>query len=156
NVAYQIVGGMKFFERAEVKDLLGYLRLIDNPRSDADLLRIINVPARGIGDRTVDALLKTASDRGWSLVASIPGTGSGDMLKPAAKKKLHQFAELLSRLRGEAPRLTPHEMARRVLDETGYKAELEKQDTAESDARIENLEEFVGSIEEYERDAEES
>jgi DNA helicase-2/ATP-dependent DNA helicase PcrA len=156
NVAYQIVGGMKFFERAEVKDLLSYLRLIQNPRSDADLLRIINVPSRGIGDRTVDAVLKTASERGTSLFDAIPSTVSSDNLKPAAKKKLAQFSELIAKIRHQAKDLSPHEVARLVLDETGYKSELEKQDTAESDARIENLEEFVGSIAEYERDAEES
>jgi DNA helicase II / ATP-dependent DNA helicase PcrA len=156
NVAYQIVGGMKFFERAEVKDLIAYLRLIDNPRSDADLLRIINVPARGIGDRTVDAVLRAASDRGVSLVDAIPHATGGDSLKPAARRKLTQFSELLAKLRNEAKTLSPHEIARLVLDETGYKSELEKQDTAESDARIENLEEFVGSIAEYERDAEET
>lgn len=154
NVAYQIVGGMKFFERAEVKDVMSYLRLVENPRSDADLLRIINVPARGIGDRTVDALLKTAAERGTSLVDAIPATIAGDSLKPAAKKKLAQFAELLSTIADGARELTPHDVARRILDKTGYKAELEKQDTAESDARIENLEEFVGAIADYERDAE--
>jgi DNA helicase-2/ATP-dependent DNA helicase PcrA len=156
NIAYQIVGGMKFFERAEVKDLISYLRLIDNPKSDADLMRIINVPARGIGDKTVDAVLRAGSDRGLCLVDAIPHAAEGEALKPAARKKLTQFSELLARLRKEAKTLTPHEIARLVLDETGYKSDLEKQDTAESDARIENLEEFVGSIAEYERDIEET
>ncbi len=159
NLPYQIVGGMKFFERAEVKDLVAYLRLVDNPRSDADLLRIVNVPARGIGDRTVDALLKEASHRATSLFDAIePLTHSSglDALKPAAKKKLAGFAHLIAELRAEARRVTPHELAGKVLEMTGYREQLRKDDTAESDARLENLEELMGSIAEYERDAHEA
>jgi DNA helicase-2/ATP-dependent DNA helicase PcrA len=156
NVPYQIVGGMKFFERAEVKDLVSYLRLVDNPRSDADFLRVVNVPARGIGDRTIDVLLGAASSRGTSLFDAIPAvtTDDGtDALKPAAKKKLAAFAALVESLREEARRLAPHDLASRILEATGYREALRKDDTAESDARLENLEELLGSIAEYEDDA---
>jgi len=156
NVPYQIVGGMKFFERAEVKNLLAYLRLVDNPRSDADFSRIVNVPARGIGDKTVDALVREASLRGTSLFDAIPSLLSGEALKTAAKKNLAAFRRAIDALREEARALTPTDLANRILEATGYREELRKEDTAESDARLENLEELVGSIQEYEDDAEQA
>jgi DNA helicase-2/ATP-dependent DNA helicase PcrA len=157
NIAYQIIGGTKFFERAEVKNLLAYLRLVDNPRSDADFLRIVNVPARGIGDKTVDCLVREATERGTSLFDAIPSAiRSGGPLKPAAKKSLGEFLKLIEGLREEARKLSPHDLASRVLEESGYREELEREDSAESDARRENLQELIGSVQEYENDAEQA
>jgi DNA helicase-2/ATP-dependent DNA helicase PcrA len=156
NLPYQIVGGMKFFERAEVKNLLAYLRLVDNPRSDADFLRVVNVPARGIGDKTVETLIREATARGTSLFDAIPSLLSGEALKAAAKKNLAAFRKVVDGLRDEATRLAPADLAGRILEATGYREELRKEDTAESDARLENLEELVGSIQEYEDDAEQA
>ncbi|HVU00617.1 MAG TPA: UvrD-helicase domain-containing protein [Polyangiaceae bacterium] len=155
-IAYQIVGGMKFFERAEVKNVVSYLRLVDNPRSDADFLRVVNVPARGIGDKTIEALIREATARGTSLFDAIVPLVEGAALKPAAKKNLHAFERLISGLRKEQGEVSPHDLANRILEFTGYREELRKEDTAEADARLENLEELVGSIAEYERDAEEA
>lgn len=150
-VPYQIIGGMKFFERAEVKDLLGYLRLAVNPSSDADLARVINTPARGIGDKTVERLLDVASESAVCAYDAI--TQAQRELGTAAAKKLGAFRELIEALRVEATRLSPSELAGHVLEVTGYRALLRKEDTAESDARLGNLEELVGSIKEYEVDA---
>jgi DNA helicase-2/ATP-dependent DNA helicase PcrA len=156
NIPYQIVGGMKFFERAEVKNLVAYLRLVDNPRSDADFLRVVNVPARGIGDKTIEVLLHEASARGTSLYDAIPALLESGALKTAAKKNLAAFRKLMDGLREEHTRLSPHDLASRILEETGYREELRKEDTAESDARLENLEELIGSVREYEDDAEQA
>ncbi len=156
NLPYQVVGGMKFFERAEVKNVIAYLRIVDNPRSDADFLRIVNVPARGIGDKTVQALTREATRCGTSLFESIPGVSSNGVLKPAAQKSLAGFRKLVDDLREEARRLAPHDLANRVLEETGYRTELRKEDSAEADARLENIEELLGSIREYEEDAEQA
>jgi DNA helicase-2/ATP-dependent DNA helicase PcrA len=156
NVPYQIIGGMKFFERAEIKDLVAYLRLLDNPRSDADLLRIINVPTRGIGNKTVQRLLEVATERGTSVYGAIEPTLSDPALGSAGKKKLAGFFELLEDLRNHGGSAAPHELAERVLERSGYRETLREQDTAESDARLGNLEEFVGSIAEYESDCEEA
>ncbi len=153
NVPYQIVGGMKFFERAEVKDLVAYLRLVENPRSDADLMRIINVPARGIGGKTVERLLDTAARRGTSGYDAIDAALEGKLLGTAAKKKLVAFREMIEELRSAAAELSPHELAGRVLEESGYRRILREEDTAEADARLENLEELLSSIQEYEQDA---
>jgi len=152
-IPYQIIGGMRFFERAEVKDLLAYLRLLVNPRSDADFLRVVNVPARGIGDKTVATLGSIAARRDTSLFDAVPAACDGDELGTAPRKKLEAFVRLIDSLRGELSESSPHELAGRVLDACGYREFLEKQDDAESDARLENLEELLGSIAEYEYDA---
>ena len=156
NVPYQIVGGTKFFERAEVKDLLAYLRLVENPRSDADLMRIINVPTRGIGNKTVARLLDVARQRGTSAFDAIDATVEGGGLGTAAKKKLRAFQKLVLGLGKEALELGPRQLGERVLEESGYRSALRDADTAEADARLENLEELLGSLSEYEDEAHEA
>ncbi len=150
NVPYQIIGGMKFFERAEVKDLLSYLRLSVNPSSDADVVRVINTPTRGIGDKTVEHLLNVASEASVSAFEAIPQALRE--LGTAARKKLSAFQTLIEDLQREVTRLSPSELAGRVLELTGYRELLRKEDTAESDARLGNLEELVGSLQEYEEE----
>lgn len=152
NQPYKIVGGMKFFDRAEVKDLLSYLRLIDNPMSDTDLERVINTPARGIGKQTVSHLLNTASESAMSAYDMIDGVARSAELGVAARKKLGAFKAMMEGLRTEAAKLTPHALANRVLEVSGYRDLLINADTAESDARLGNLEEMVGSIADYERE----
>ncbi|MEB2312641.1 MAG: UvrD-helicase domain-containing protein [Sorangiineae bacterium] len=152
NLPYQIVGGTKFFERAEVKDLVSYLRLIDNPRSDADLMRIVNVPARGIGQKTISRLLDLAAARGTSGYDAVDAALEDGELGSAGKKRLDAFRGLMEELRGAAETLGPHELAGKVLESTGYRQALRDADTAEADARLENLEEFLGSIGEYEEE----
>ncbi|HMJ56632.1 MAG TPA: UvrD-helicase domain-containing protein [Polyangiaceae bacterium] len=152
-IPYQIVGGTKFFERAEVKDLLSYLRVLINPRSDVDLLRIINVPARGIGSTTIDRVMAVADQKQSSLFDALePALESSD-LGSAAKKKIATFRSLLKSLMASIATERPSDAALRVLEETGYKKGLTDEDTAESDARLENLAELVGSIMEYEMEA---
>jgi DNA helicase-2/ATP-dependent DNA helicase PcrA len=151
NVAYQIVGGMKFYDRAEIKDAIAYLRLIVNPESDVDLLRVVNVPARGIGQTTVDRLTAWATLNDASLFDGLARLEEIGDLGSAAKKKLAGFRALLDKLR--AAQLPPSELVEHLLTETGYIDSLEKEDTAEADARIENLREFVGSLQDYEAEA---
>jgi DNA helicase II / ATP-dependent DNA helicase PcrA len=147
---YQVVGGMKFFDRAEVKSALSYLRLVENPRSDTDLLRVINIPARGIGNKTVERLIEFATRRGSSLFdALLPLLETKD-LNAGAKKKLLAFHELITTLRTEAAHLSPSALGQLALESSGYLAELKRLDSAEADARIENLHEFLGSLTEFE------
>jgi ATP-dependent DNA helicase UvrD/PcrA len=154
NLPYQIIGGMRFFERAEVKDLVAYLRLLENPKSDADLLRIINVPARGIGGKTVELVLDTAQERAVSAFEALSTLVREDALTGAARKKLTAFHHLLEELRTDAVDAAPSQIAGIVLEKTGYRERLREDDTAESDARLGNLEELIGSIREYEGEAE--
>jgi DNA helicase-2/ATP-dependent DNA helicase PcrA len=156
NLPYQIIGGMRFFERAEVKNLVAYLRLVLNPKSDADLERVINVPARGIGDKTVTLLQNIASENTLSLYEAIDHALRSGEAPTAAKKKLEGFRALIESLRRGATAESPSALAERVLDETGYRRMLVEADDAESDARLGNLEELVGAIADYEEEAEQS
>ncbi|HEY3236161.1 MAG TPA: UvrD-helicase domain-containing protein [Polyangiaceae bacterium] len=152
NLAYQIVGGMKFFERAEIKDLLAYLRLVENPKSDADLLRIINVPPRGIGDKTVQALLDVAAENTLSVWDAVSASLSSDLFGAASRSKLEAFSQLMQGLREQAQILGLHQLLELVVEKTGYQRALETQDSAEADARLGNIAELVGSVIEYEKE----
>lgn len=154
NLNYQVIGGMKFFERAEVKDLLAYLRLIENPASDADLLRVINVPARGIGGKTVQRVLDLAQENTQSAYQALTAAIAAPGLGKAAKKKLAAFVDLLEGLRTKRDERLPSDLLAEVLERTGYRHALREQDSPEADARLENIEELSGSLLEYESDAE--
>ncbi len=147
---YRIVGGTRFFDRAEIKDLLSYLRVLSNPRSDVDLLRIVNVPPRGIGDTTVARLGEVARARGCSLFDALDAARDGDSLGTAPRKKVDALFLMLDSLRRAAASSTPSALAARILEESGYSRWLEAEDSAEADARIGNLGELVGSMSEFE------
>jgi DNA helicase-2/ATP-dependent DNA helicase PcrA len=153
NVPYQIVGGTKFYDRAEVKDAVAYLRLLSNPQSDVDLVRVVNVPARGIGQTTVDRLTAWATAHDVSLWDALSRVEEIGDLAAAARKKLGAFRDLLAGLRAAQAGASPTEVTERVLVESGYLKVLEAEDTAESDARVENLRELVSSIHDYEAEA---
>jgi DNA helicase II / ATP-dependent DNA helicase PcrA len=155
NIPYQIIGGMKFFDRAEVKDLLAYLRFVLNPRSDTDLLRIINVPPRGIGDKTVEKLLTVAAENTCSVFDAMNSVLNGDELGTGPKKKLSAFQALMKELNQAAQELSPTELARRTLEASGYEQALKQEDSAEADARLGNIEELVGAIQDYENECNE-
>jgi DNA helicase-2/ATP-dependent DNA helicase PcrA len=150
NLPYQIVGGMRFFERAEVKNLLSYLRFLDNPKSDADLVRIFNLPARGLGNKTLDRLLVLATSGGISVYEALEQSLAGGDVGGATRKKLEAFHELMQELRKAAAELHPSELAQRALERSGYQSALRAENSAEADARLENLAELIGSIKEYE------
>lgn len=155
-IVYQIIGGMKFFERAEIKDMLSYLRLIANPASDTDFLRVVNVPARGIGQKTVAKLLELAAENATCLTDTLTHALADQTISGAGAKKLEKFAGLMSELRAARENLSPADLLERTLQTTGYQELLEKDDTAESDARLQNLAELVGSLREYEQEAPET
>jgi DNA helicase-2/ATP-dependent DNA helicase PcrA len=153
NLPYQIIGGMKFYERAEVKDALSYLRVLVNPKSDVDLLRVINVPARGIGATTIERLTQLASAAGISAHDALDRLDDAPDIAAAAKKRLLGVRDLLAKLREEASASSPHAVLESVLERTGYRAALEQENTAESDARLENLSELLSSVADYEIEA---
>jgi DNA helicase-2/ATP-dependent DNA helicase PcrA len=153
DVDYEIVGGLRFYERAEIKDALAYLRVIVNPVSDVDVLRVINVPARGIGAASVERLATWAASHGLALTQALPRVAEIDDLGPSARKRIIAFGELIDRLRGQSETLTPNELLTSVLAETSYVELLRQDDTAESDARIENLRELSSSLLDYEAEA---
>ena len=155
DIPYQIVGGTKFYDRAEVKDALSYLRVLVNPKSDVDLLRIINTPPRGIGHTTVERLAAYATTQQLSLFEALGRLEDfAEDLGSAAKKRLGQFRELMNLLASEAKDRPAAEVLRILLAKSGYKKALEDEDTAESEGRLENLAELEGSMSDYETEAE--
>jgi DNA helicase-2/ATP-dependent DNA helicase PcrA len=133
-----------------VKNLLSYLRFLDNPKSDADLVRIFNLPARGLGNKTLDRLLVAATGQGISVFEAIEQCLSDGDSGGATKKKLAAFYAMMQELRQAAAELHPSELAQKTLEKSGYQTALRTENTAEADARLENLAELVGSIKEYE------
>jgi DNA helicase II / ATP-dependent DNA helicase PcrA len=116
----------------------------------------VNAPARGIGDKTVDALFDSAKARGTSAFDAIEAAAKTEAIRAGARKRLLAFKALVDDLRREAATASVHDLAERVLDATGFRKTLEREDTAESDARLENLAELLGSIREFEADAEQA
>ncbi len=146
-LGYRIVGGTRFFDRTEVKDLLAWLRVLDNGESDLDLERIINVPARGIGAATLDKLRAYALTHEVSLLGAIAARDQVT-LGAGARKKLAAFHALLEELRAKSAGLPIDEIADLVLTETGYREALAALDGVEKTDRLENLQELVGSMQE--------
>ena len=147
---YQIVGGAKFYERAEIKDALSYLRVLCNPRSDVDMLRCINTPPRGIGNTTMERVSTYASTQRISLYEALGRLEDfSEDLAAAPKKRLGQFRELLNGLMEEGKGRPPADVLRMVLAKSGFKTALEAEDTAEAEGRLENLAELEGSMHDY-------
>ncbi|KPK49513.1 MAG: hypothetical protein AMJ63_16475 [Myxococcales bacterium SG8_38_1] len=156
NIAYRIVGGMRFYDRAEVKDLLAYLRVMANPADDMSLLRIINTPARGIGKTTITRLLDHAAEQGRGLT-DILGEGAIAQVGNAARKRLAGFHRLICELREVAVSGAPlGEIGAEVVNQSGYAEMLRHDDSVEADARFQNVQELVASMDEFERENPES
>jgi DNA helicase-2/ATP-dependent DNA helicase PcrA len=154
SMPYQIVGGTKFYDRAEIKDALSYLRVLVNPRSDVDLLRVINTPSRGIGNTTLERVSAYATANRLSLFEALGRLDDfAEDLGSAAKKRLGQFRELMNLLTKEAENRPAAEVLRIILAKSGYKKNLETEDTAEAEGRLENLAELEGSMSDYEIEA---
>ena len=148
-VPYRVVRGRSFYDRAEVKDVAAYLRLCVNPRSDVDLLRIVNMPPRGIGDTTIERLRDSAGRTGLSLWEAIESMERDPELAASARSKLGPFRDLLRRL-GDAVRNAPGaaDAIELVMSETGYEDRL-RLEGEEGEDRLENLYELVGAAREF-------
>lgn len=152
-IGYQIIGGMRFYERAEVKDALSYLRVLVNPKSDVDLLRIINTPARGIGNTTIERLEKGAARLGVPVFDVLSRLDEVADVGGAAKKRLGALHDMFAALRAEAASARPSDLLATVLEKTGYLEVLRADDSPESEARVENLAELAGSMADFEAEA---
>lgn len=154
NIPYKLVGGVNFYARREIKDLLAYLKTIDNAQDDLAVQRIINVPKRGIGATTIGKVMNHATEQEINFydalleVQYIPG-----MSRSLAK--IESFTNFIQRLRAESEFYSVKELLEHIIEETGYVKELEAEDTDEARARIENIDEFISKIVTYEEENEE-
>ncbi len=149
-LAYQIVGGFRFYERAEIRDALAYLRLVAQPADDLAFERIVNVPKRGLGDKAVATIHKFARATEQPLLVAAAQMLDSDELTPQARRSLGRFVADLARWRTMASELPHPELARIMLDESGYTAVLQNERSAEAAGRLENLAELTRAMEEYE------
>ena len=147
---YRIVGGFRFYERAEIRDALAYLRLVNQPADDLAFERIVNVPKRGLGDKAVEKLRRLARAEGIPLALAAARILDTDELTPQARRSLGAFIGDLARWRDRAAQLPHAELARQILDESGYTATLQAERSTESAGRLENLSELTRAMEEYE------
>jgi DNA helicase-2/ATP-dependent DNA helicase PcrA len=153
-IPYVILGSQSFFDRKEVKDILAYLRVIDSPRDEVSLLRIINNPPRGIGDKTVETLLKEAVSRGKPIWEVLTDRAARPALPDKARGALERFALLVQRHHDELrPAKSLVEIARRLIAEIGYEDELKRlySDPNEQQARWAAVEEVVNALGAYEK-----
>jgi len=147
---YRIVGGFRFYERAEIRDALAYLRLVNQPADDLAFERIVNVPKRGLGDKAVEKLHRLARAEGIPLALAAARILDTDELTPQARRALGAFIGDLARWRDRTGQLPHAELARQILDESGYTATLQAERSTESAGRLENLSELARAMEEYE------
>src|SRR5262245_2581913 len=147
---YRVVGGVRCYERREVRDLLAYLRLIANPEDEVSLRRVLNVPRRGIGDRTEECVAALAGRDKTSFAAALTRPDDVPGLSPRAIRAIEGFNELLAGLRADADAGVPvAEVAEAVLERSGYVAELEDSSDLQDAGRIENLNELVAVAREF-------
>jgi DNA helicase-2/ATP-dependent DNA helicase PcrA len=153
-VPYQVVGGMKFYQRQEVKDLAAYLRLVANPDDDVSLMRVINVPTRGIGQRTLDELTRVARDHDVSMFAAIGmiaqarDQGQSGPFAPRSAQALINFQNMIQELVEESRAQDLIELIDSVMQRTGYKRYLDEE-SERGEERLENIQEFRNSARDY-------
>ncbi len=149
-VPYTIVGGMKFYERKEIKDILAYLKLITNPSDGLSLRRIINIPPRGIGEKTIDKIDNFSKQKGISFYEGMRQALREDWLPPNPRDGIKRFVELIEELRKEAEILSLSQLTLEILSKTGYIERLKEEATEEAFSRIENIDELVNVMVELE------
>ncbi|MEL6548046.1 MAG: 3'-5' exonuclease, partial [Myxococcota bacterium] len=154
-IPYKIYGGLRFYDRKEIKDALAYLRALVNPRSDVDFLRIINVPARGVGKTSVEKISRYALEQDASVFSACEAVADGTFkLTGKAKTGVTELVNVLRRFRERAAsEEEPGRLLEELLEDVGYLQALRLEATVEAEARLDNLVELVAGIDEYTEDA---
>jgi DNA helicase-2/ATP-dependent DNA helicase PcrA len=147
---YRVIGGPRFYERAEIRDALAYLRVVNSPADDLAFERIVNVPKRGLGDATVQLLHDHARKRRVPLTEAARAVIETDELKPKPRGSLRSVLDALDRWRAQRDALPHTELAEIILDESGYTEMWQKDRSADAAGRLENLKELVRSMDEFE------
>ncbi|MDR0729748.1 MAG: ATP-binding domain-containing protein, partial [Prevotellaceae bacterium] len=150
NIPYRVYGGLSFYQRAEVKDMLAYLRLIVNPHDDEAFKRAVQAPARGIGDTSLEHLQAAADRLGKSLYETMQSLAPDDIgIRTNIAGKLQSFCTMIAELSSLQPTLNAHELASKTASRSGYITELKNEGTMEANVRLENVDELLNSILEF-------
>src|SRR5919199_51850 len=155
-VPYVIVGGLKFYDRKEIKDALAYLRAIANPDDTVSLLRIINTPRRGIGQATIDRLLGAAQELNISLWEILSDQTSVSTLAGRSAKGVNSFAEIIQRWQEQIENAEAAEIVKGIMEESGYIEDLTKQGTDEAENRLENISELYNAVLQFQEENEDT
>ncbi|MCZ0717471.1 UvrD-helicase domain-containing protein [Aerococcus kribbianus] len=150
NLPYRMVGGHKFYDRKEIKDVLAYLRLLANPDDNLSFTRVINVPKRGIGPGSLEKLRQFANDKGLNLLMAASAVDFSPLTGKAAKS-LKNFAKMMENLQKQREFLSITELTQEILDQSGYLTDLKSQNSLEAEARIENIEEFLSVTADFDK-----
>ena len=150
NIPYKIVGGLKFYERKEIKDVIGYLRLINNPKDSLSLKRVINEPKRGIGKTSLDSIQRIAEEKGISMYEVIKNAQDYELMRIYSNSR--EFINVIEDLSARKNELSVSDLVKEVLNKTGYVKALENENTIEAENRIANLDEFLTVTMEFEEE----
>ena len=142
-IPYTVVGGMKFYERKEIKDVLAYLKLMNNPSDGLSLKRIINVPTRGIGEKTIEKIESFSREKGLPLYEGLRQAIGEDWLTPGAKAKMKEFIQLIEEFRKDVGSLTLSQLTLTLLAKTEYLQRLREEGTDEAFSKMENIDELI-------------
>jgi len=154
-IPYTVVGGMKFYERKEIKDILAYLRLIVNPSDGLSLKRIVNVPPRGIGEKTIEKMEALSKERGLSLYEGLKQALKEGWLSPVAQGKMEEFISMTEEFREEMITLSISQLTSVLLAKTGYLHRLKEEGTEEALSKVENIDELINVMMGFEQGGEE-
>jgi len=155
NIPYTVIGGVRFYDRKEVKDALAYLRILVNPADAVALRRIINVPRRGIGGVTLAAMGRLASEGNTTLYRALEQAAQGGVIGAGPTKRLRGFHEMMEELRRSAESKGPADLIEEILDRSGYMDKLSRERTEEAQGRAENLRELVVAARDFEAEFQE-
>ncbi|MFP7153490.1 DNA helicase PcrA [Weissella paramesenteroides] len=157
NMPYTVVGGSKFYDRKEIRDVLAYLSLVTNPADNENFLRIVNEPKRGIGQTSLEKLRRFALENNWTLLDSAANATLIPGLSARAANKLTDFAKMISDfIKQMSFDLSLTDLTKSILEKSGYEAQLKKSPTPENEGRLENLSEFLSVTEEFDKNYEPS
>ena len=149
-IYYKIIGGIRFYDRREIKDLMAYLKVISSPEDSLNLKRIMNVPTRGIGKKAVEEIEKFQTKTQKTLFETLEACDLVEGISQKSKSAISRFCELIKTLRSRRDDLLVSDLLEQILHETGYMHELETERTIEAKARIENIKEFFSVVQEFE------
>jgi len=150
-IPYRIVGGIRFYDRKEIKDMLAYLRLAANPDDDISMERVVNVPKRGIGEATWDKVASEAAARGGSVFRLLSDALEELDIQPRARKALGEFRDLIMKLHQMSEYLSVTELTEQAAELSGYREELRRDGSLEAQARLENIDELLSVTQEFEK-----